>query len=85
LKVKVTEQIRMTTKSKGMGLGITLGAALGVVLGVMAGHIALWLGLGMAIGIAIGSTMRRTTCAHCEAEKQNQQSGATNSKLIART
>jgi hypothetical protein len=66
----------MTNKSKGMGLGIALGAALGIVLGVMAGHIALWLGIGVAIGIAIGSTLRRTTCAHCEAAKRNQELGA---------
>jgi hypothetical protein len=67
----------MGIKSKGMGLGIALGTALGVVLGLMAGHIGLWLGIGMAVGIAIGTTMRRSTCAHCEAEKQNQQSRAT--------
>ncbi|HEY1657479.1 MAG TPA: hypothetical protein VGG14_03980 [Candidatus Sulfotelmatobacter sp.] len=74
----------MTTKSKGLGLGIALGAALGVTLGVMAGHIAIWLGLGMAVGIAIGSTMPRSACPHCEAAKQNQQPGATSSKLTAR-
>jgi len=66
----------MNRKSKGMGLGIALGAALGVALGVMAGHIAIWLGIGVAIGMAIGSTLRRTTCAHCEAEKRNQELGA---------
>jgi hypothetical protein len=73
----------MNTKSKGAFVGIALGGALGVVLGVMAGHVALWLGIGMAIGIAIGSTLRRSTCAQCEAAKRNQQSGATDSKLIA--
>src|SRR5271167_4885396 len=66
----------MNQKSKGMGLGIALGAALGIALGVLAGHIAIWLGLGVAIGMAIGSTLRRTTCAHCEAAKRNQEQGA---------
>ncbi len=61
----------MNRKSKGMGLGIASGAALGVALGVMAGHIAIWLGIGVAIGMAIGSTLRRTTCARCEAAKRN--------------
>jgi F0F1-type ATP synthase assembly protein I len=73
----------MNTKSRGIVLGIVLGAALGIVLGVMAGHIALWLGVGMAIGIAIGSTMRRTTCARCEAAKRNQPASATSSQLVA--
>jgi hypothetical protein len=63
----------MNRKSKGMGLGIVSGAALGVLLGVLAGHVALWLGIGVAIGMAIGSTLRRTTCAHCEAVKQNRE------------
>jgi hypothetical protein len=63
----------MNKKSKGIGLGITLGAALGVVLGILAGHVALWLGIGIAIGIAIGSTLRRTTCARCEAAKRNRE------------
>ena len=63
----------MNRKSKGMGLGIALGAALGVALGVMAGHVAVWLGIGVAIGMAIGSTLRRTTCARCEAAKRNQE------------
>ena len=61
----------MNRKSKGAGLGIGLGAALGIALGVMAGHIAIWLGIGVAIGMAIGSTLRRTSCAHCEAAKRN--------------
>jgi hypothetical protein len=39
----------------------------------MAGHVAIWLGIGVAIGMAIGSTLRRTTCAQCEAAKQNQE------------
>ncbi len=66
-------ELIMNRKSKGMGLGIALGAALGVVLGILAGHVALWLGIGVAIGIAIGSTLRRTTCAQCEAAKRNRE------------
>jgi hypothetical protein len=73
----------MTSKPKGMGLGIALGAALGSVLGVMAGHIALWLGVGLAIGIAIGSRLHRTTCARCEAAKRNEEQGARSQKLEA--
>jgi uncharacterized membrane protein YoaK (UPF0700 family) len=59
----------MTSKPKGMGLGIALGAALGAILGVAAGHIAIWLALGVAIGIAIGSTVRRkeVDCPECAA------------------
>ena len=77
----------MTTNSKILTLGIALGAALGITLGVLAGHVALWLGLGVAVGIAIGSTMRRATCARCEAAKRNQQAIATgsSSKLAARS
>ena len=66
----------MNHKSKGMGLEIAFGAILGMVLGVMAGHVGLLLGIGVAIGIAIGSTLRRTTCANCEAAKRNQELGA---------
>ncbi len=66
-------ELTMNRKSKGMGLGIALGAALGMVLGILAGHVALWLGIGVAIGIAIGSTLRRTTCAQCEAAKRNRE------------
>jgi len=62
-----------TMKKKGIGLGIGLGAALGVTLGVLAGHVALWLGVGVAIGMALGSTLRRRTCAQCEAAKKNQE------------
>ena len=59
----------MTSRPKGMGLGIVLGAALGAVAGVMAGHVAIWLAVGIAIGVAIGSTVRRkgNECPECAA------------------
>jgi hypothetical protein len=73
----------MKTKSSGVGLGIGLGAALGIILGIVAGHIALWLGIGMAFGIAIGSTLKRSTCAQCQAAKQAQQPETESPKLTA--
>jgi len=59
----------MTSKPKGMGLGIALGAALGAALGVAAGHLAIWLAIGVAIGVAIGSTLRGKgiECSECAA------------------
>ncbi len=73
----------MNQKSKQAGLGIALGAGLGTVLGVMAGHVAIWLAIGVAIGVALGGTLRRNTCATCEATKRNQEPGARNSSLQA--
>ncbi len=57
----------MTSKPKGMGLGIALGAALGAALGVAAGHLAIWLAIGVAIGIAIGGSVRQKgiDCPEC--------------------
>ncbi len=59
----------MTSKPKGMGLGIALGAALGAVAGVLAGHVAIWLGIGIAIGMAIGTSFRSREgqCPECAA------------------
>jgi uncharacterized membrane protein YoaK (UPF0700 family) len=57
----------MTSKPKGMGLGIALGAALGAALGVAAGHVAIWLAVGVAIGVAISGSFRRkgSDCPAC--------------------
>ncbi|MCU1301483.1 MAG: hypothetical protein JWQ87_1767 [Candidatus Sulfotelmatobacter sp.] len=57
----------MTSKPKGMGLGIALGAALGAAFGVAAGHLAIWLAIGVAIGVAIGGSLRKkgTECSEC--------------------
>jgi len=59
----------MTSKPRGMGLGIALGAALGTALGVAAGHVAIWLAVGVAIGVAIGGSFRRNAnnCPECAA------------------
>lgn len=59
----------MTSKPRGMGLGIALGAALGAALGVAAGHVAIWLAIGVAIGVAIGGSVRRKgiDCPECAA------------------
>jgi RsiW-degrading membrane proteinase PrsW (M82 family) len=59
----------MTSKPKGMGLGIALGAAVGAALGVAAGHVAIWLAVGVAIGVAIGGSFRRkgSECPECAA------------------
>jgi uncharacterized membrane protein YgaE (UPF0421/DUF939 family) len=59
----------MTSKPKGMGLGIALGAGLGIVAGVLAGNMAVWLSIGVAIGVAIGASLRRkeSDCPECAA------------------
>ncbi|MGA7909021.1 MAG: hypothetical protein WCA16_16550 [Candidatus Sulfotelmatobacter sp.] len=77
----------MTTKPRGMGLGIALGAALGTALGVAAGHLAIWLAIGVAIGVLIGGSMRRTgiDCPECAAVHREHEARDLSNKLKAKS
>ena len=69
----------MTSKPRGVGLGIAFGAALGAVAGVLAGHVAIWLALGIAIGVAIGASFRSrvSQCPECARYTGNMRHEAT--------